>query len=92
MSDITNNRAEGRYELTVDGQTAIAAYQQRGDVIAFIHTEVPAALEGRGVASRLIAGALDDVRAQRLKVLPLCEFVAAHMQRHAETRDLLAPT
>jgi len=88
---VTNNMSEHRYELAVDGAVAIAAYEQRGDVIAFTHTEVPEALEGKGIAGRLIKGALADVRSQGLKVLPLCSFVAVWIDRHPEQQDLLAP-
>ena len=91
MADgVVDNVAESRYELEVDGGTAIAAYERRGDVIAFTHTGVPEAIEGQGIGSRLVAGALADVRAKGLKMLPLCAFVAAYAERHPETRDLLA--
>jgi predicted GNAT family acetyltransferase len=87
---VHDNRDEHRYELEVDGQLAIAAYEPRGGALAFTHTEVPAALGGRGIASRLIKGALDDARAQGLKVVPICEFVAAYIDKHPEEQDLLA--
>jgi len=90
MSAVRNNVAEGRYELAVDGEVAIAAYQRDGDVVVFTHTVTPDALRGRGVASRLVAGALADVRRQGLKALPRCEFVIAYLERHPEDRDLLA--
>jgi len=80
MCDVRNNEAEGRYELTVDGQLAIAAYD----------TQVPEALEGQGVGSGLVKAALADARARNLKVVPLCEFVAAYMEHHPEDQDLLA--
>jgi len=90
-ASVTNNAAEQQYELAVDGAVAIAAYEQRGDVIAFTHTEVPEALEGKGIAGRLIKGALADVRSSGRKLLPLCSFVAAWIDRHPEQQDLLAP-
>jgi predicted GNAT family acetyltransferase len=90
MNEVRDNPDEQRYELDVDGKLAIAAYERRGGAIAFTHTEVPEALEGQGVASRLIEGALADVRRQGLKVVPICEFVAAYLDRHAEDQDLIA--
>ena len=54
------------------------------------HTETPPHLRGRGIASRLIRGALEHARAQQLKVVPRCAFVAAFMARHPEFNDLLA--
>lgn len=90
MAEIVNNTAKQRYELHQDDALAIAAYERRGDVVAFTHTVVPGALQGKGIASRLIKHALDDVRAQGLKIDPRCEFVTAYLERHPEERDLLA--
>jgi predicted GNAT family acetyltransferase len=90
QDEVTNNEASSRYELPADGELAIAAYRLDGEVIAFTHTEVPEALEGQGIGSRLIRGALEDVRQRGLKVRPLCSFVRGYMERHPETRDLLA--
>ena len=88
--DVTNNRAENRYELAVDGQLAIAEYVVKGERIVFTHTEVPDALEGRGIGSALVRGALDQARGDGLKVVPACPFVRAYIERHEEYRDLLA--
>jgi predicted GNAT family acetyltransferase len=91
MADqVTDNPARHRFELTVDGHTAFAAYALAGDVITFVHTEVPKELAGRGVGSTLARGALDNVRARRLKVIAECPFIAAYIAKHAEFADLLA--
>ena len=88
--DVRDNEGGSRYELKVDGGTAIAAYERRDGALIFTHTQGPDALEGQGIASRLIAGALADVREKGLKVVPLCEFVADYFDRHPEEQDLLA--
>lgn len=90
QSEVTNNEAESRYELVDGSATAIAAYRLEGDTVVFTHTEVPQALEGRGIGSRLVAGALEDVRRRGLEVRPLCSFVQRYMERHPDSRDLLA--
>jgi predicted GNAT family acetyltransferase len=75
MSDsVRNNAAASRFELDADGHTAFAYYYytMAGDVITFRHTEVPPALEGHGIGSRLIRGALEFARAEGLKVVPQC--------------------
>ena len=90
MDQVHDNAREHRYEFTVDGQTAIAAYTDESGARVFTHTLVPPELEGHGVGTRLIEAALADVRALGLKVVPQCPFVAAYMERHPETRDLLA--
>jgi predicted GNAT family acetyltransferase len=90
MEIVRDNKAEHEFELVVDGHRAVAAYQLEGDTIVFTHTIVPKAIEGRGVASRLIRGALDQARDRGLKVIPQCPFVAAYIKRHPDVQDLLA--
>ncbi|HZG09043.1 MAG TPA: GNAT family N-acetyltransferase [Allosphingosinicella sp.] len=87
---VTDNRAESQYELVVDGHKALAAYQLADERISFTHTEVPTELEGQGIGTRLVAGALDQVRAEGLKVVPLCSFVRHYVETHPEVQDLLA--
>ena len=90
MSDgVRNNTALYRFELDIDGHQAVAYYRMTPGVITFVHTEVPQALSGRGVATRLIRGALEMVRAQGLTVVPQCPFVSAFMGKHPEYNDLL---
>ena len=89
MSEIVNNKAHHRYELAVDGHLAVTHYKLDGGVITFIHTEVPPELGGKGIGSKLIKGALDQVRAEGLKVIAECPFVKAYLDKHPEYADLL---
>ena len=89
MTDIVNNRALHRYELTVDGHLAATYYKISDGVITFIHTEVPPELGGRGIGSQLIKGALDQVRSEGLKVIAQCPFVKAYIDKHPDYADLL---
>ena len=88
---VRDNAAESRFELAEGGEVAVAAYELAGDVVTFTHTVVPPALRGRGVAGRLVAGALAEVRARGLKIVPACSYVADYVAKHPEARDLLAP-
>jgi uncharacterized protein len=88
---VIDNAAKRRYEALVDGAVAgYVLYEQREGELVLIHTEVAEEFEGEGVGSRLIAGALDDIRARGLQVTPLCPFAAAYIKRHAEYSDLVA--
>jgi predicted GNAT family acetyltransferase len=87
--DVRNNTALNRFELDVDGQQAVAYYRMAPGVITIVHTEVPQALSGRDVGTKLIRGVLEMVRAQGLKVVPQCPFVSAFMGKHPEYNDLL---
>jgi predicted GNAT family acetyltransferase len=87
---VEDNAAKSRFELAVTGHLAVAEYKLDGKVITFTHTEVPPALGGQGVGSRLIKGALDQARARGLKVVAHCDFVAGYIAKHKEYGDLLA--
>lgn len=78
------NQAKSRYELTVDGVTAVAEYRRSGDRINFHHTLVPPALEGRGIGGRLVNAALDDAEAKGLQIEADCWFVAKALAARAK--------
>ncbi|WP_425146075.1 GNAT family N-acetyltransferase [Deinococcus sp.] len=90
--DVHNDSAQSRYELkTADGM-AIAEYRSVGThAVMFTHTEVPESMEGQGVGSRLVRAALDDVKAQGKRVIPMCPFVASYISEHHEYLDLVDP-
>ena len=87
---VRDNPAERRYEMVVEGGIAFANYRADDKTVAIAHTEVPAALNGRGLGTDLVRGALDLVRSSGRKVVPRCPFVSAFIRRHPEYRDLLA--
>jgi uncharacterized protein len=65
-------------------------YRTRPGVIVLVHTEVAPVAKGRGLGSRLVTAALDDIRARGLRLVPICPFVRAYLGRHPEYGDLLA--
>jgi uncharacterized protein len=87
---VRNNTALSRFELDTEDGTAVANYRLEDGVMTFFHTETPAHLQGLGIASKLVRGALDEARAKGLKVKPRCSFVGGYIARHPETHDLLA--
>ena len=89
---IVNVPEAHRYELQLDGERiGELAYRQRKDRIAFTHTNVNPAYEGRGFGSRLAEAALADARRQGLAVVPLCPFIAWYIDQHPEHEALVAP-
>jgi uncharacterized protein len=90
MTEIVNNTTHHRYELAVEGHLAATYYEIADGVITFTHTEVPPELGGKGVGSKLIKGALDQVRAEGLKVIAQCPFVKAYIDKHPDYADLLS--
>jgi hypothetical protein len=89
LPEIRHNVAARRFEVTIDNALARADYQLSGGVLRLYHTEVPQALEGRGIAGALVKAALAHARAAHLKVEPACGYVRAYMKRHPDTHELL---
>jgi predicted GNAT family acetyltransferase len=86
---VVDNSSLGRYELAVEGHVAAAYYQRSGGVITFVHTEVPPELGGKGIGSKLVKGALDQLRAEGLKVIAECPFVKGWVEKHPDYADLM---
>jgi hypothetical protein len=86
---LSDNKAERRYEVRVRGDLAGFCNYELHDGYAVIpHTEVRPSFEGRGIGAKLVAYALDDLRARHLGVVPSCSFVASYISEHAEYADL----
>jgi len=92
MSDlpIVHNPKNSRFELTLEGHTAVLEYTQDGEELIFTHTGVPAELGGRGLGGALARAGLEFARAEGKKVVPLCSFVAGYLAKHPEYADLVA--
>lgn len=90
MADLINDVEASRYELRVDDDVAaFADYILSNGLITFSHTETLPEFERQGMASKLVRGALDDVREKgERKVVPLCPFVKGWMANHPEYMDL----
>jgi len=86
---VRHNPDAGRFEADVEGGIAHADYRMQGQVMRIVHTEVPLAAEGRGVAGQVVRAALEHARRQGLRVQPMCSYVRSYMSRHPETHDLL---
>lgn len=87
-----DNEARNRFELDVGGTIAFVAYRKSTGAITLVHTEVPLALGGKGIGSRLARATLDAVRTQGRKLTVECEFIQSFMGKHPEYNELLAAT
>ncbi|MES2599987.1 MAG: GNAT family N-acetyltransferase [Pseudomonadota bacterium] len=87
---VRNNTTLSRYELDVDGAIAFAEYRLAPGKVIITHTETPRALRGRGIASKLVQGALEQIRADGLKVVAGCGFVVDYLEKHPEFADVAA--
>ncbi|MEV1044401.1 GNAT family N-acetyltransferase [Streptomyces sp. NPDC049916] len=81
-----------RYEARIEGESELAGfadYIRTPELVAFVHTEVSPAYEGKGIGGALVRTALDEARAAKLWVLPTCPFFAGWIARHPDYQDLL---
>jgi len=91
MSDVTDHPHLSRYEIRVDGELAgFLQYRRLPDHLDLVHTEIGSRFEGRGLAARLVAAVLDDVRAGGGRIVASCPYVAAHLKKHPDQADLVA--
>ncbi|MCD7850148.1 MAG: N-acetyltransferase [Parabacteroides sp.] len=81
---ITHYPEKNRFETTLDGVTAFVQYRLSGDRLDIIHTIVPPAIEGRGVAAALVKHAYDYAIEHGMKPLATCSYAVAWLHRHPE--------
>ena len=89
--NVERNEKDHRFEVRVGDEMARIDYSRSGKTLTLIHTEVPKAFEGKGVGGKLAQTALEYARAESLKVVPSCPFVATYIRRHPAFMELVAP-
>jgi uncharacterized protein len=87
---VTDNQAESRFELRVDGRLAELLYRRNGNRLVLIHTEVPVELEGRGLGGTLVRAAIDRAVREGMTVVPLCPFARSWLERHPDVAGRVA--
>jgi predicted GNAT family acetyltransferase len=86
---VRDNKSRQRFELDVEGTMAFANYRLAPGKVIITHTETPPALRGHGIASELVKGALEMIRAEGLKVVAGCSFVVDYLEEHPEYSDMV---
>jgi predicted GNAT family acetyltransferase len=88
--EVRNAPERSRYEIRVDGTSAgFTHYHPYEGSLIFDHTVIKENFAGQGLASKLVRATLDDVRAQQLRIVPLCEYVAGWLEKHPDYDDLV---
>jgi predicted GNAT family acetyltransferase len=85
---LTDNVARSRFELGTDGASGYIDYRRSGLTLFLNYAEVPAALAGQGVGTRLVRGALDLIRSRGERMVPVCPFIKAFIRRYPAYADL----
>jgi predicted GNAT family acetyltransferase len=82
--EVTDNRDQSRFEISIDGFEAELTYRIRAGRLVLVHTGVPDELGGRGVGGLLMQAALAKASAEGLTVVPLCPYARSWLERHRD--------
>ena len=84
-------KSGGRYVATVEGNEAELSYSRASPRLIIVdHTGVPDALRGKGVGQALALHTIEEARRGGWKIMPLCPFFRAQVERHPEWRDVIS--
>ncbi|MFK5633385.1 MULTISPECIES: GNAT family N-acetyltransferase [unclassified Ornithinimicrobium] len=79
-----------RFEIEVDGKVAgFTQFVDHDGSRVFFHTEVSPEFGGQGLAGTLVRRALDETRAEELRVVAVCPYVKKYVETHHDWADLV---
>lgn len=82
---VSDAPSEHRFEVRYGDRLAgFTVYEERPEGLAFVHTEIDPELEGHGLASRLVRGAMDAMAERGTAVLPYCPYVRSWLEKHPD--------
>lgn len=81
---VSDEVAEGRFVLRVEGAEAQLVYRVDGDRLVLVHTEVPEEIGGRGIGGRLVRAAVDRAAASGETVAPWCPYARRWLRDHPD--------
>jgi len=83
--------SKGRYVAREEGlPDAEMTYSIANTHLIIIdHTGVPDEWRGKGVGKALVERGVLDARARGVRIVPLCPFAKAQIERHPEWQDVL---
>ena len=86
---IVHNATKQRFEIDIDGQLSVLEYTFKNHRLFLTHTEVPSALEGEGLGTKLAHAALEYARQNELTVVVICPFVQEYVSSHPEYQSFV---
>ena len=87
--DVVHEADARRFTAVVDGHRSAIDYRLEDGRMVILHTGVPRAVEGRGIAAAMTRVALDTARAEGWRVVPSCAYAASFIRRHPEYAALV---
>ena len=88
--DIRHDPDARRFSVTVEGQVCELDYEFAAGIMTIVHTGVPQAVGGRGIAAALVRAAFEHAKRAGWRVIPACSYAAVYVKRHPEYGHLIA--
>ena len=85
---VVHSLANNRFEVDLGNDKAVLIYMIKAGLFILLHTEVPPAFEGRGIAAKMAKAALDYARSEGYKVRSYCSYTTSYIERHQEYSEL----
>ncbi len=89
MQEVVHNEAKARFEIDLGDDMAYLEYRWYKKNLALMHTWVPPAHEGKGIAASLAKYVLEYAKEKNLQIMVYCPYVASYLKRHPEYADLV---
>lgn len=87
---VRHNPGHDRFEIFVgDTRAGLTQYTDHEGQRIYFHTEVSSDFEGQGLAAILVRQALDATRAEGLRIVAICPYVARYVRSHHDWDDVL---
>jgi predicted GNAT family acetyltransferase len=87
--EVVDNTGRRRFEVTSDGHVAELTYEQVGDRLILVHTEVPPSFRGQGIGGRLVRAAVQRAVRDDLTLVPRCPYARRWLKAHrGDTADV----
>lgn len=86
---VRHEEAAQSFEIEIEGQRGYLDYELADGVMTITHTVVPEALAGQGLAGQLTEQAFELARQRGWRVVPVCSFAAAWVERHPDYAELV---
>ena len=89
---LRDNSLLQQYEMALHGDDiARITYTLQDNILTLLHTEVPPAYKGQGIADKITHDVFAEAEARGWKIAPECPFAALYVRRHAEVQSLTVP-
>lgn len=82
--NVVNDVAKQQFTISMFGAFATVDYKRNGNVITYIHTNVPQQFQGKGVGKILAKYAFDFAKEEKLDVTCHCHFLGKYYNENQE--------